>query len=147
MTASPTMQGSTPVASRHLYRRRANREIAGVCAGVAEYLGADTNAIRFLTILLAVLTGVIPMLVLYLVAAVIIPEASDEPMAAPAQPVARQSATPADRRQRHLFVGLLLMVIGIVALANETLHIEWDLVWPVALVALGGVVLLVAPRR
>jgi phage shock protein C len=148
MTAPSMMQGGAPTATRSLYRSRFNREIAGVCGGIAAYIGADASAIRFLTVLVAIVTGVIPTLVLYVIGAVLIPEeplSEALPMASPGD--APQWATPASRRQRHLFVGVLLMAIGLVALANQTLHPDWNLLWPVVLIILGGALLVAAPRR
>ena len=148
MTAPSMMQGGAPTATRRLYRSRFNREIAGVCGGIAAYFGADPTAVRFLAILVAILTGVLPTLVLYLIGAVLIPEeplSGAIPLSSP--PDASQWATPASRRQRHLFVGVLLMAIGLVALANQTLGVDWDLLWPIVLIALGGTLLIAAPRR
>lgn len=56
---------------KRLYRSR-NRMIAGVCAGVAEYLDIDPTVVRllwFVTVIFA-FTGVL----LYLVAWIIVPE-------------------------------------------------------------------------
>jgi phage shock protein C len=58
-----------------LVRSRDNRIIAGVCAGVADYLGMDINLVRVLAVLLAILTGGIGGVLLYLVAWAVIPEA------------------------------------------------------------------------
>jgi len=59
--------------SKRLYRSR-NRMIAGVCGGLAEYLGIDPTIIRLLWALAVFVmgTGVL----LYLVAWIIIPEDS-----------------------------------------------------------------------
>lgn len=56
---------------RRLYRSRTNRVFAGVCGGIAEYYGAEPRAVRLLTVVIAVFTALVPMFVLYLVAAVI----------------------------------------------------------------------------
>lgn len=55
---------------KRLYRSRTNRMIAGVCGGIAEYLGVDATIIRILAV-------VIPGFgwVTYLICAIIIPEA------------------------------------------------------------------------
>lgn len=47
---------------------------AGVCGGIAEYLGWDKTIVRLLTVALAVFGGFFPIIILYLVGAVIIPE-------------------------------------------------------------------------
>ena len=43
--------------TRRLYRSRKNRKIAGVAAGLAEYLNVDPTAIRVLFIVFAVMGG------------------------------------------------------------------------------------------
>ena len=59
---------------RVLVRSRDNRIIAGVCAGVADYLGMDINLVRVLAALLAIFTGGVGGVLVYLVAWAVIPE-------------------------------------------------------------------------
>jgi hypothetical protein len=108
---------------------------------------ADATAVRLLTVLVTVLTGIFPMLILYLVAAVIVPErpTGEEPASGPGAPVgARISIAPGNGA---LVVGIVLIVGGLAALANEWLHVDWSLMWPVALIAVGGAVLVTAMRH
>ena len=77
-SASPqaTSQG------RRFYRSRSNRVLAGVCGGIAEYYGSDPTAVRLLTLVLGLFTGIFPMIVVYLVAAIVLPDhegASSDP--------------------------------------------------------------------
>ena len=58
--------------SKRLYRRRQGRIVAGVCAGLAAYLGVDPNLIRLAFAVLAVFGG--GGVLLYLVAWAVIPE-------------------------------------------------------------------------
>lgn len=59
---------------RILVRSRDNRIIAGVCAGVAGYLGIDVNLVRVLAVVLAIVTGGVGGVLVYLVAWAVIPE-------------------------------------------------------------------------
>ena len=59
-------------ASRKLYRSKTNRQIAGVCGGLAEYFNIDAILIRVLFVLLAVLGG--SGLVLYVAMWIIVPK-------------------------------------------------------------------------
>lgn len=68
---------------KRLYRSRSDRMIAGVCAGVGKYLDIDSTVIRLLFALLAIFTGFVPGLILYLVMMFIIP---DEPLSSPPTP-------------------------------------------------------------
>ena len=63
--------------TRKLYRSRSNRQVAGVCGGLAQYFNVDATLIRVLFVLLAVLGG--SGLVLYLAMWIIVPK---EPSAA-----------------------------------------------------------------
>jgi phage shock protein C len=69
--------------TKRLYRSRSDRMIAGVCAGMGKYLSIDATVIRLLFALLAIFTGVVPGLILYLVMMFIVP---DEPLETPPAP-------------------------------------------------------------
>jgi phage shock protein C len=58
--------------SRKLYRSRTNRQLAGVCGGLAQYFNADPTLIRVLFVVLALLGG--PGLLIYLVLWIVVPE-------------------------------------------------------------------------
>jgi phage shock protein C len=58
---------------RHLTRSTSNRMIAGVCAGLGEYLGIDPTIVRLLVIL-AFFTGFGGIALVYLITALIVPE-------------------------------------------------------------------------
>lgn len=51
-----------------------NKSIAGVCAGIAEYLEVDPTVIRVLYVGLAFFTGLVPGALLYIILALIMPE-------------------------------------------------------------------------
>ena len=58
---------------RKLMRSR-NKVLAGVCGGLAEYADMDPSLVRILTVVIAFFSGIIAGLLIYLVAALIIPE-------------------------------------------------------------------------
>ena len=68
---------SAPAVERRFLRSRTNRVLAGVCGGIAEYYGSDVTAVRILAVVIAVSTGILPLLFLYLIAAVLVPERLD----------------------------------------------------------------------
>lgn len=51
----------------------ANRQIAGVCGGIAEYFGIDPTAVRVAYVLLSIFSAAFPGLLVYLVLWVVIP--------------------------------------------------------------------------
>jgi phage shock protein C len=59
-------------ATRKLYRSKTNRQLAGVCGGLAEYFNLDATLIRVLFVILAVLGG--SGIVLYLALWIIVPK-------------------------------------------------------------------------
>jgi len=56
-----------------LVRRQDNRIVAGVCSGLADYLGIDVNLVRILVALMTLFTAGTG-IVVYLVAWAVIPE-------------------------------------------------------------------------
>jgi phage shock protein C len=135
---------SPPAVERRFLRSRTNRVLAGVCGGIAEYYGSDVTAVRLLTVVIAVFTGILPLLFVYLIAAVVIPDRPDDGSA----PTATSTAgVAAPTRGAGLVIGLLLVAVGVLALANEVLLVDWDVLWPFALVAFGGGLIVVAYRR
>lgn len=63
---------------KKLYRSTSNRMIAGVCAGIADYVNVDTNVVRLLYIFGLMITGVFPLVILYVIAMFMIPEKGNE---------------------------------------------------------------------
>jgi phage shock protein PspC (stress-responsive transcriptional regulator) len=59
---------------KRLYRSRVDRKIAGVCAGLAEYLEVDPTMVRLIAAFLLIFTGFVPMTLIYIIAWIIIPE-------------------------------------------------------------------------
>ncbi|SRR5579862_2088881 len=74
------------LARKRLIRPRANRKIAGVCAGVAEYFDLDVTLVRVIWLIASFMTGI--GLLAYPVAWIVMPE---EPLLLPAP--AGQSVT------------------------------------------------------
>ncbi|OZB58865.1 MAG: PspC family transcriptional regulator [Lysobacterales bacterium 13-68-4] len=59
---------------KRLIRSRANRSIAGVCGGIAEYYGWDPTVVRVAWIVLTLLGG--SGILLYLILWLVMPDAS-----------------------------------------------------------------------
>ena len=59
--------------TKQLTRSKSNRMIAGVCAGLGEYLGIDPTIVRLLTVL-AFFTGFGGIALVYLIMAIVVPE-------------------------------------------------------------------------
>lgn len=59
---------------RGLQRSRRHRVIAGVCGGLAEWLGWDATLVRVLFVLVSVLSAAFPGILIYVVLWVLMPE-------------------------------------------------------------------------
>jgi phage shock protein PspC (stress-responsive transcriptional regulator) len=60
--------------SKQLFRSKKDRILAGICAGIGEYLDIDSTVIRVLLVLFTIMTGLFPGLIFYFMLWVIIPE-------------------------------------------------------------------------
>jgi len=77
-----------PAAPKKLMRSRTDRKIAGVCAGLAQYLDHDTSLVRILWFFVGIVSGIFPGIIAYILAWIIIPEEPLRlPVAASQQPV------------------------------------------------------------
>jgi len=149
-----------------LYRSRSDRMIFGVAGGMAKWLDVDPAVVRLVWALLIIAGGV--GLLLYIVAAIVVPE---EPLGAmppgampPGAPGMGPGAgggegaaptwtapTPGARRDSGmapLIIGVALVLLGAWFLAER--YISWldnALLWPALLIVVGVLLLLSAMRR
>ena len=77
-------------ARKRLVRPRAERKIAGVCAGLAEYFDLDVTLVRVLWLVVTVFSGLIPGIIGYVVAWIVMPEEPEYTTV----PQAQQATTP-----------------------------------------------------
>lgn len=72
MTQTPYNRPTGPNPYRQLRRSQTDRKLAGVCGGVAEYLGVDPTVVRLAAVLLTIVTGGAGLLA-YVLAMVVMP--------------------------------------------------------------------------
>ena len=60
-----------------LRRSRKDKMIAGVCGGIAEWMGWDPTVVRLSYVLLSILSAAFPGLLIYLILWLVTPQASD----------------------------------------------------------------------
>ncbi len=58
---------------KRLYRSNRDAMISGVCGGLGEYFNLDPTIVRLITILLAFVTGLFPVFIIYIILSVVIP--------------------------------------------------------------------------
>jgi len=164
---------ATGPVQKRLLRSRKDRAIAGVCSGVASYLGLDPTLVRLIFVILAVFTGGV-FVVAYLVLWAIMPEGDTlEVPGQPQPPAGQEGAAPSEagavptatmeppvagtgevapsarpRRQDLHLLGWVLLGVGLLVLL-ENLG-AWRLrrfFWPALLIAVGLVLLWPILRR
>ncbi len=64
-----------------LYRSATDRVFSGLCGGMADHFDLDPSLVRLAWVVLDVLTGIFPLLVVYIVMAMVVPE--EPPVGAP----------------------------------------------------------------
>ena len=57
-----------------LHRSRQNRMLAGVCGGIAEWLGWKPTGVRILYVLLSILSAGFPGILVYIILWIVMPE-------------------------------------------------------------------------
>jgi phage shock protein C len=145
------------------YRDKSKGIIAGVCAGLAEYFGVSPLLLRLIFVLLAFSGG--PAVAVYIILWIILPEKAA--LSAPHRNTVRDNVqdigsqarslgqelqgvlggrkeTQGAPSRRILWLGAILIVIGLVSLADALHLLSWfhpDMLWALALI-LAGVIML-----
>ena len=123
-----------------LVRRSDEHVVAGVCAGVARWLGVDPIVVRLAALILALANGV--GVLAYVVAWVVLPEAAPESTAG--SPMSRpRDSYRSGRRNAELALAVGCITLGVLMLVRWSTPFFPDfVVWPGTLAAIGiGLVL------
>lgn len=62
---------------RRVYRSRTDKKIFGICGGIGEAYDIDPTVIRIVVVFLALATGLVPMILTYIIARFLIPSAPE----------------------------------------------------------------------
>jgi len=150
--------------NKRMYKSRKNRMIAGVAGGIAEYIDVDPTLIRlaFVLLVFAGASGII----IYIVLAIILPEQESivPPASSSGTPPADIAGQPApevapdfsprryseSRNKGAQVIGLGIIALGILFLLinfGVFSWLEWGVIWPVVLIAIGLLLILGRARR
>ncbi|HUI65909.1 MAG TPA: PspC domain-containing protein [Bacteroidota bacterium] len=58
---------------KRLFLSDSDKKIAGVCGGLAEYMGTDSTIVRLVVVALSIFTAIVPAVFVYVLAWMIIP--------------------------------------------------------------------------
>lgn len=125
------------VNTRHLYRSRQSRVIAGVAGGLGHYFNVDPVLFRIGFVVMA-FTPAAPVSILGYIALAIVMEKSPS---AEMEPPITSSVTINNGRE---MAGIFLIGFGAVLLAANMglfFFVRWDLFWPLLLVVAGAALL------
>ena len=156
-----------PDSGRPAFQRGSDRILGGVCSGLAAGFHLDPLVVRIVFVILAFFQGV--GLFIYLVLWLVMPEAAEgsapgrsgfDSMADDLKRVGGEmraqlglgggpqpGVQPANRGRQTLVLGLFLVVFGGLLLAINTGLVQWTVVWPVVVIALGVALLARALER
>ena len=136
--------------SGRLERSRTNRVIGGVCGGLAEYLDIDATFVRVVMIILGFPFGI--GILIYFVLLFLMPNPGEPTpfvrpsvgdaaaMAEPPVSVASRVVDPLEVDRRRNGLGLLLVAVGVIFMLGNVgafRFIDWRVIWPLVLIALG----------
>ena len=141
---------------KRLYRSPAERRIAGICGGLAEYFNVDPVLVRVIFVVLFLLSGIglLAYIILWLVipvrerregeTEVITPDGTETPVSGPKQ--TEESAK--ELKKHNLFGGIILIALGVIFLTENFLPVyRLNKFWPLVLIIIGIAVLWKAGKR
>lgn len=145
---------------KKLRRKKRDRMLGGVCAGLADYFEIDVSLVRLAMVLFALLEGV--GILFYILAWIVIPEEQEEkPHEKPEGPpqelspedtsgeeLKRCSKSGEDMSGPKILGGIILILLGILLLIrNFVVWIPFSKIWPVFLILIGVWVLIKSFQR
>jgi len=144
--------------NKKLYRSRRVRIISGVAGGLSEYFDIDVSLLRLLIALGTLFTGVFPGVILYLIAAMVIPEEEDvfyqessgfdegssggdsqwESGGTHKEVFTSDESSHGSRKNAVVFGGFLI-IVGALLLVQRIFPtiLRWRYLWPAFLIILG----------
>lgn len=63
---------------KKLYLSSGDKKISGLCGGIASYFEIDSSLIRLAWIILTIITGIVPGILAYIIAVIVIPREGDK---------------------------------------------------------------------
>ncbi|MBN1122173.1 MAG: PspC domain-containing protein [Anaerolineae bacterium] len=142
--------------SKKLYRSHENRIIGGVCTGLGDYFGVDPVLIRLVFVALALVNGM--GILAYLILWLIVPEkgagelAGEDVVHANINDIRQRASSFGrslrDTNQGGVLIGVVLVAIGGVFLLKTFVpQVSVAIVWPLALILVGGYLLFSRSRE
>ena len=126
---------------KKLQRDTKHKVIGGVCAGLANYFGMDASLLRLLLAFMILFAGT--GFWLYIILWIVMPAANPQPASDTVDAVMTDAQQTPKPNKGSLVVGLILIGLGAIGLLHRFVpSFNWQMVWPVLLIALGLVLLI-----
>lgn len=130
---------------RKLYRLPEKGKLAGVAAGLADYVAVDVTLVRLIFVAAALFTAGGALLV-YIVLAIVLPTPT-EPKNAPldvsdkVEHLAEEMKTSGRAQRAGNYVGIALVIFGVWLLIGQIFPgwfaLQWSYLWPLLVIFLG----------
>ena len=105
---------------------------------------------RIAWVIVTLLTSALPMVVIYILLAAVLPTAPSTRGASDEEPVGtfheRPPSQEGARPDWPIALGILLLAVGGMLLVAQYVPLSWEVLWPVSLIALGIAVIVIALR-
>ncbi|MCT4685848.1 PspC domain-containing protein [Vallitalea sp.] len=118
---------------KRLFRSRDNQMICGVCSGIAKYFNIDPTIVRilFLITLFTWGTGVL----IYIICSIVIPFE-------PIEYAHNTYDSGTHNGNGRTILGIILVIIGGISILEKIFDwFSFDLVWPIAIIGIGFLIL------
>lgn len=118
-----------------------HKVIGGVCAGLANYFDIDATLLRLLLAFLILFAGT--GFWLYIILWIVMPAGRIEPSSDGVETFVPETTQEPKNSRGSMIVGLTLIGLGALGLLHRFVpEFNWQMVWPIALIVLGLVLIL-----
>ena len=126
---------------KKLQRDTQHKVIGGVCAGLANYFDMDATLLRLLLAFLILFAGT--GFWLYIILWIVMPAGRFEPSSDGVETFVPETTQEPKKNRGSMIVGLTFIGLGALGLLHRFVpEFNWQMIWPVALILLGLVLIL-----
>ena len=122
--------------------RSRDRWLAGICGGIAEYMGWPKDNVRLGWLLLTLFTAFSGLLI-YLILWIVMPAGRFEPSSDGVETFVSETSQAPKKNSGSMVIGLTFIGLGALGLLHRFVpEFNWQMIWPIALIVLGLILIL-----
>lgn len=126
---------------KKLQRDTQHKVIGGVCAGLANYFGMDATLLRLLLAFMILFAGT--GFWLYIILWIVMPAGRYEPSSDGVETFVAETPQEPKKHRGSMILGLTFIGLGALGLLHRFVpEFNWQMIWPIALIVLGLVLIL-----